>query len=81
MLLLQHATLCSTCANFNTTAAMSSISCEILNKHTKEVLPTLIHNGQKYIVTEAGTEFEVKVRLDNHTAQPHKASPMLQRQL
>ncbi|WIA29578.1 hypothetical protein OEZ86_012070 [Tetradesmus obliquus] len=53
-------------------AAMSNISCKILNKHTKEVLPTLIHNGQNYIVTEAGTEFEVKVRLDNHTAQPHK---------
>jgi hypothetical protein len=51
---------------------MSSFSCEIIDKQTREVLPTLSHNGQKYIVTEAGTEFEVKVRLNNLTGQEHK---------
>eukprot|EP00882_Tetradesmus_deserticola_P031832 GHRQ01036007.1.p1 GENE.GHRQ01036007.1~~GHRQ01036007.1.p1 ORF type:complete len:111 (+),score=15.05 GHRQ01036007.1:171-503(+) len=51
---------------------MSRITCEIVNKQTGEVLHPLSHQGQKYIVTEAGTEFKVNVRLDNHTGKEHK---------
>jgi hypothetical protein len=76
-LLQQHANLFPSFAYFFTTAAMSSLTCEIVHKQTKDVLPTLSHNGQKCIVTEAGTEFEVKVRLENRTGQDHKASSKL----
>jgi hypothetical protein len=54
------------------TSIMSSVTCQIIDKQSGDVLHTLSHNGQQYVVTEAGTEFEVKVRLDNRTGQEHK---------
>jgi hypothetical protein len=58
--------------NTSITSIMSSITCQIIDKQSGDVLHTLSHNGQQYVVTEAGTEFEVKVRLDNRTGQEHK---------
>lgn len=50
----------------------SIISCEVLKAGSNDPLPSVFHNGQRYIVAEAGVEFLVRVKMNNATAQEHK---------